>query len=153
MNISKSEKAFSSLVKAKLKTFLLNQNTFYFNSKVNSDQKILSLLPRIVESAFQKLDLYLDKIFNTPSFRRKINQKELHYMAKKILFCILDTSGLVAKNSRNLQAEQLFSLITRQFVSLMGKYVNCPQKRDLIKNIRVLANETEILKYFEFYLD
>lgn len=75
MNISKTEKAFSSLIKAKLKTFLLNQNTFYFNSRVNSDSKILSLLPRIVESAFHKLDLYLNKIFGTKSFVKKITPK------------------------------------------------------------------------------
>ena len=75
MNIAKSEKAFSSLIKAKLKTFLLNQNTFYFNSRVNSDSKIMSLLPRIVESAFYKLDLYLNKIFDTRSFSKKINKK------------------------------------------------------------------------------
>lgn len=73
MNVSKSERAFSSLIKAKLKTFLLNQNTFYFNSKVNSDKKILSLLPTIVTSAFYKLDLYLNKIFSSKTFQKKMN--------------------------------------------------------------------------------
>ena len=74
MNIPKTEKAFSSLIKAKLKTFLLNQNTFYFNSEVNSDEKIVSLLPKIVTSAYHKLDLYLNKLFFTKSFNSRINR-------------------------------------------------------------------------------
>jgi hypothetical protein len=74
-------------------------------------------------------------------------------MAKKILFCILDTSGLISKNSKNLEPAMLFELITNQFVDLMQKYVNCKEKKELLKNIKGLANTEKILKYFEFYLD
>ena len=92
VNISKTEKAFSSLIKAKLKTFLLNQNTFYFNSQVNSDEKILSLLPKIVKSAFYKLDLYLNKIFRTKSFIKKMN--------KTVKLFIATTRQLYESNKR-----------------------------------------------------
>ena len=74
-------------------------------------------------------------------------------MAKKIIFCILDTSGLISKNSKNLKPRFLFKRITRLFVDLMKKYLNTKMKTDLVRNIEKLAFNGEIFKYFDFYLD
>jgi hypothetical protein len=76
-------------------------------------------------------------------------------MAKKIIFCILDTSGLIAKNSSNLEPWTLFEFIKDQFLSLMKKYINSKQKRDLLNNIESLTSSknSQLTKYFEFYLD
>lgn len=51
-----------NFIKGKFKTFLLNQNLFYFNNKLNSDEKIINSLPDIILSACLKLNVYLNTL-------------------------------------------------------------------------------------------
>lgn len=59
------ENLIPDFLKGKLKTFILNQNTFYFNKEINSDKHFLNILPEIIEGAFLKLDTYLNILGNS----------------------------------------------------------------------------------------
>ena len=76
-------------------------------------------------------------------------------MAKKIIFCILDTSGLISKNSANLDPWKVFGFITNQFLELMKKYVNSRPKKILMRNIDRLTKrkDNQLVRYFEFFLE
>lgn len=76
-------------------------------------------------------------------------------MAKKIIFCILDTSGLIAKNSYGLEPWSIFEFINLTFIKLMRKHINSKSKKRLYDNIRALTCpvKKDLFKYFEFYLE
>lgn len=77
------ESLIPDFLKSKLKTFILNQNTFYFNKDINSDELLINILPEIVEGAFLKLDTYLNLLGNSEDFLIKEKQ-EKRKMALKI---------------------------------------------------------------------
>lgn len=52
--------AIPNFIKGKFKTFLLNQNLFYFNNKINSDEKFINSLNDIMVGACLKLNVYLN---------------------------------------------------------------------------------------------
>lgn len=73
-------------------------------------------------------------------------------MARKIIFCFLDTSGLIAKNSKNLDPVEVYKIIGNTFLKLMRKSINCDKKSILLQNLNFMQNPQRLMKFFGFYL-
>ena len=73
-------------------------------------------------------------------------------MARKIIFCFLDTSGLIAKNSKNLDPVVVYKIIVDNFLRLMVQNLNCDKKTTLMQNIKHMHRPEKLMKYFNFYL-
>lgn len=93
-NISYLEKYPAQVIKAKLKSFILNHNLFYLNPRVNSKQKIFDILKKILTSAYLKIKTYFNRILSDEavSMRRKGCEHHELYIGKKIYEALIDCS-------------------------------------------------------------
>jgi hypothetical protein len=93
-NISFLEKYPAQVIKAKLKSFILNHNLFYLNPQVNSKKKIFDILKKIVHSAYLKIKTYFNRILSVEavSQRRKGCEKHEFFIGKKIYEALIDCS-------------------------------------------------------------
>lgn len=123
-NLPQDEKLYPDFLKGKFKTFFLNQNTFYFNKKINSDEKILTILPKIVTSSYYKLNTYLTLLAN-----RQITsniKKEGFLISKKLLETVIDCSYLITAYSTNLKLRNIITLILEKIREMLEG--NCDSK-------------------------
>lgn len=127
-------------LKGKLKTFLLNQNTFYFNREINSDALFLRILPDIVQGAFLKLDCYLVLLGQrSNNLLGSIQEKR---MAQKIGYRIQQTLQDVAKQisqmSSSLVQQRLELQLYRYFLGSLKKNLDNKLKFYLKKHLEKL---------------
>lgn len=80
------------MIKAKLKSFILNHNLFALNPNVNSKTKIFEILQKIVHSAYLKIKTYFSRILSDDavSQRRKGSEKHEYFIGKKIYEALID---------------------------------------------------------------
>lgn len=99
-NLTCLDASVPDFLKSKFKTFFMNQNMFYFNKKINCDEKILELIPWIVRSAYFKLNTFF------PLVERWITKQNYSlfalWIARKLIESIVDCSYLVSINSTYL---------------------------------------------------
>lgn len=110
-------KGLSDFLKGKFKTFFLNQNTFYFNKIVNSDEKMKKIIPRVTESSYYKLNAYL--VHLSALLNKKIYFRESKIIASKLIETIVDCSYLLASLSTNLSTMNIAKSIVSHIIRLL----------------------------------
>jgi hypothetical protein len=123
-NLPLDEKVFPDFLKGKFKTFFLNQNTFYFNKNINSDAKILTILPKIVTSSYYKLNTYITLLANRHTKRNV--RKEGFMICKKLVETIIDCSYLISSFSTDLKLKFIIKLILEKIIEILEK--DCDSK-------------------------
>lgn len=93
-NISYLEKFPAQVIKAKLKSFILNHNLFYLDPSVNSKEKILEILKKVTQSAYLKIKTYFNRILGEDSLKlkRDPSKKEELYIGKKVYEALIDSA-------------------------------------------------------------
>jgi len=77
-NLSQFDKYPAQIIKAKMKSFILNHNLFYLDPKINSVEKIFKILSGIINSAYLKIKSFIDRILgfdDETSLLKKQNAK------------------------------------------------------------------------------
>lgn len=147
-NLPSERKLIGDFLKGKFKTFLLNQNSFYFNSRINSDAKIGELLPKIATSSFFKLNAYLN-LLGPIMTRRPTIVSESHWISYKLIETIIDCSYLVAKSSTALSMDTVLRLILSKVIQLLQQDCNFKFKLYMLKKLKLFlkSSETYALKF------
>ena len=93
-NISYLEKYPAQVIKAKLKSFILNHNLFYLDPRINSKKKVFDILGKILKSAYLKIKTYFNRILSDEAVqsRRKGSDKHEYYIGQKIYEALIDCS-------------------------------------------------------------
>ena len=65
-NMSQFDKYPAQIIKAKMKSFILNHNLFYLDPKINSIEKIFTILTNIINSAYLKIKSFIDRCLADP---------------------------------------------------------------------------------------
>lgn len=128
-NLPAGLRGLSDFLKGKFKTFFLNQNTFYFNKIVNSDEKVMSIIPRVTESSFYKLNAYLCHL--SPLLHRSVLKRESRFVARKLVETIVDCACLVSNLSRNLRRMTVAKCILETVNKLLSQDRNTKFKQHL----------------------
>lgn len=96
INFPETLNVLPNFIKGKFKTFLLNQNLFYFNKKINSDEKFLSSLKDIIHGASLKLNVYLTNLQYLVSYN-KLEKNQRSKMLRKVSYRLNETINDFAK--------------------------------------------------------
>jgi len=123
-NLPPEERLYPDFLKGKFKTFFLNQNTFYFNKKINSDEKILTILPKIVTSSYYKLNTYLTLLSNRHLTSNA--KREGFLISKKLLETVIDCSYLITSYSTSLKLRNIILMILEKIAEMIEG--NCDSK-------------------------
>ncbi len=126
--------AIPNFIKGKFKTFLLNQNLFYFNNKINSDKKILTSLPDIVQSACLKLNVYLNTLPHHPPYKaldQIQKRKFINRISHRLHETIQDVSTLICNQMQTIPLKTIFEVINEKFVD----FINSKKDNDLKRGI------------------
>ena len=127
-------KMIPDFLKGKFKTFLLNQNTFYFSTSINSDSKIEEILPSIIMAAFLKLNPYLNSLGDDPKYKKIINQKLSSKIAYKIVETIKDCAHHICQ-SRKLKHYYIEKMIKNIVIDKLKKVCNNKLKYYILKQL------------------
>lgn len=134
INFPLETKMIPDFLKGKFKTFLLNQNTFYFSTSINSDSKIEEILPLIINSAFLKLNPYLNTLGDDLKYKRIVNQKFGAKIAYKIIETIKDCAHHICQ-ARKLKQVFIEKIIRGIIVEKLKKVCNNKLKFYILKQM------------------
>ena len=151
VNLPSQIKMIPDFLKGKLKTFFLNQNTFYFNSKVNSDDKIKALLPKIITSAYYKLSTYLNMLSYCSGYEACRTPIYLGVVSNKLLETIIDCSYIVQETSHNMKVLSIANIMLDKIIDMLK--IDCDNKIKYILRkqlqLRKKALKKKSLRFYE----
>lgn len=143
VNLPSQIKMIPDFLKGKLKTFFLNQNTFYFNSKINSDEKIKTLLPKIITSAYYKLSTYINMLATCSGYEVTRTPIYLGVVSNKLVETIIDCSYIVQETTQALKVKAIATIILDQIIHMLK--IDCDNKIKFILR-KQLMNRRQALK-------
>lgn len=151
VNLPSQVKMIPDFLKGKLKTFFLNQNTFYFNSKINSDNKIKALLPKIITSAYYKLSTYLNMLSYCSGYEICRTPLYLGVVSNKLVETIIDCSYIVQETTQNLKVKAIANIMLSQIIHMLE--TDCDSKIKFILRKQLTKRKNELngreLKFYE----
>ena len=151
-NINYLDKFPAQIIKSKLKSFILNHNLFYIDTRVNSWPKIKEILRKTIVCAYLKLRTYLDKVLgNTPCGHEKM-------IALKIVESLIDCAIAVYKISdpqgyeldiNNQLTKEIFDLFLATFMICLHQDQTSKGKRQLHFILRTQIKEAN----FDYWIN
>lgn len=151
-NINYLDKFPAQIIKSKLKSFILNHNLFYIDTRVNSWQKIKEILRKTLICAYLKLRTYLGKVL--------LNKSTGHekMIALKIVESLIDCAIAVYKimdpqgyerDINNALTKEIFDLFLDTFTACLHKDQTSKGKKLLHYMLKTQIKETD----FDYWIN